>query len=128
MVPVRIPFKQSTHACKRENKVYLQGAKNRKRVYRTVCMCWCRGEERIIVSLPPSCDMLACITQVEAEMELLKKQEEREIEVYKRELMAWFKQQKEEQDRSRVLEEHTAKERFKVSTNSCMSRDTLLCR
>lgn len=56
----------------------------------------------------------ATCNQVEAEMEQLQSKEAREIEVYKRELMAWFKQQKEEQDKSRVVEEHTAKERFKV--------------
>lgn len=55
--------------------------------------------------------------QVEAQMEQLLKRETREIEVYKRELMAWFKEQKKEQDQSRVLEEHTAKEKFKVRTN-----------
>lgn len=52
--------------------------------------------------------------QVEAEMEQLRSREAREAEVYKRELVAWFKEQKKEQDQSRMLEEHTAKERFKV--------------
>lgn len=47
-------------------------------------------------------------------MEQLRSREVREAEVYKRELMAWFEEQKKEQERSRVLEEHTAKERFKV--------------
>lgn len=47
-------------------------------------------------------------------MEQLRSREAREAEVYKRELVAWFKEQKKEQDQSRMLEEHTAKERFKV--------------
>lgn len=48
-------------------------------------------------------------------MEQLRNREAREAEVYKRELMTWFKEQKKEQDQSRMLEEHTAKERFKVT-------------
>lgn len=40
--------------------------------------------------------------------------EAREAEVFKRELTAWYKEQKKEQDESRILEEHTANERFKA--------------
>lgn len=47
-------------------------------------------------------------------MEQLLSREARETEVYKRELSAWFKDQKKEHDQSRLLEEHTAGERFKV--------------
>lgn len=54
------------------------------------------------------------VVQVEAQMEELLSREAREMEVCKRELMAWFKEQKKEQEQSRMLEEHTAKEKFKV--------------
>lgn len=56
--------------------------------------------------------------QVEAEMEQILAREAREAEVYKRQLSAWFKEQKKEQDESRLLEEHTAKEKFKVCTTA----------
>ncbi|CAB1099266.1 unnamed protein product [Ectocarpus sp. CCAP 1310/34] len=55
------------------------------------------------------------IHEVEAEMQQLLSREAREAEVYKRELMAWFKEQKKEQEQSTMLEEHTAKEKFKAA-------------
>ncbi|CAN0369157.1 unnamed protein product, partial [Ectocarpus fasciculatus] len=48
------------------------------------------------------------IHEVEAEMQQLQSREAREAEVYKRELIAWFKEQKKEQEQSTMLEEHTA--------------------
>lgn len=48
-------------------------------------------------------------------MKKLADSEAREAEVYKRELSKWFKEQREEQERSTMQEEHTAKERFKAS-------------
>lgn len=51
-------------------------------------------------------------------MQQLLSREAREAEVYKRELMAWFKEQKKEQEQSTMLEEHTAKEKFKVWQNN----------
>lgn len=38
----------------------------------------------------------------------------REAEVYKRELTAWYKTQRKEQEASRMTEEQTAKEKYKV--------------
>lgn len=51
-------------------------------------------------------------------MQQLLSREAREAEVYKRELIAWFKEQKKEQEQSTMLEEHTAKEKFKVRQNN----------
>lgn len=41
----------------------------------------------------------------------------REVEIYKRELSAWYEQQRREQEECRITEEQTTKERFKVSGN-----------
>ncbi|CAM9140583.1 unnamed protein product, partial [Hapterophycus canaliculatus] len=65
------------------------------------------------------------IHEVEAQMEQLLNREAREMEVYKRELMAWFKEQKKEQDQSRMLEEHTAKEKFKILSYRRRERDRI---
>lgn len=43
----------------------------------------------------------------------------REIEIYKRELSVWFKERREEQERSRMLEDHTAEEKYKVNNLGC---------
>lgn len=45
--------------------------------------------------------------------QLLDKQA-REAEVYKRELSEWFKEQRKIQEQTRMMEEHTAHEKFKV--------------
>lgn len=47
-------------------------------------------------------------------MKQLRDRHMREIEIYKRELSAWFKERREEQERSRILEDHTAEEKYKV--------------
>ncbi|CAM9580526.1 unnamed protein product [Pylaiella littoralis] len=65
------------------------------------------------------------ISEVEAEMEQLLSREARETEVYKRELSAWFKDQKKEHDQSRLLEEHTAGERFKIVAYRRRERDRI---
>ena len=41
-------------------------------------------------------------------------QEDREAQVYKRELAEWFKEQRKTQEQTRMMEEHTAQEKFKV--------------
>lgn len=43
----------------------------------------------------------------------------REIEIYKRELSVWFKERREEQEHSRMLEDHTAEEKYKVTKYYC---------
>ncbi|CBJ28974.1 conserved unknown protein [Ectocarpus siliculosus] len=63
------------------------------------------------------------IHEVEAEMQQLLSREAREAEVYKRQLMAWFKEQKKEQEQSTMLEEHTAKEKFKILCYRRRERD-----
>lgn len=40
--------------------------------------------------------------------------QQREVEIYKRDLSAWFKQQRRQQEETRILEGHTARERAKV--------------
>lgn len=79
------------------------------------CITTLVREARVTTFSNWMCDIHA---QVEAEMEQILAREAREAEVYKRELSAWFKEQKKEQDESRLLEEHTAKERFKVCTTA----------
>ncbi|CAM9966823.1 unnamed protein product [Ectocarpus sp. 12 AP-2014] len=63
------------------------------------------------------------IHEVEAEMQQLLSREARKAEVYKRELMAWFKEQKKEQQQSTMLEEHTAQEKFKILCYRRRERD-----
>lgn len=47
-------------------------------------------------------------------MKQLLDKEGREAEVYKRELSEWFKEQRKMQEQTRMMEEHTAHEKFKV--------------
>ena len=49
-------------------------------------------------------------------MKQLQHRETREVDVYKYELSAWFKQQRDEQELSRILDDHSAKEKIKVPT------------
>lgn len=51
-------------------------------------------------------------------MDLALAAQSREAAVYKRELVAWYKQQRKEQEDSRMTEEQTAKEKFKVYISS----------
>ncbi|CAM9757457.1 unnamed protein product, partial [Ascophyllum nodosum] len=61
-----------------------------------------------------ACRVGDAISEIVAEMKQLQHRETREVDVYKYELSAWFKQQRDEQELSRILDDHSAKEKIKI--------------